>query len=170
MIRQLRLAAALAALALTLAGCGIYSFSGTSIRPDVHTITIEPVLNNSMKVNPALATDLTEALKDKFKKLTSLEEVEMDGDLLLVVTVESYDVKAQGVAKDETPAQNRLTVTCKATFENFKHPEENFEKKSFAAYQDYDADLSLDEVEATLCEDIIETLVEDIFNASVAQW
>ena len=68
MIRQLRLAAALAALALTLAGCGIYSFSGTSIRPDVHTITIEPVLNNSMKVNPALATDLTEALKDKFKK------------------------------------------------------------------------------------------------------
>jgi len=170
MIRQLRLAAALAALALTLAGCGIYSFSGTSIRPDVHTITIEPVLNNSMKVNPALATDLTEALKDKFKKLTSLEEVEMDGDLLLVVTVESYDVKAQGVAKDETPAQNRLTVTCKATFENFKHPEENFEKKSFAAYQDYDADLSLDEVEAALCEDIIETLVEDIFNASVAQW
>ncbi len=170
MIRQLRLAAALAALAFTLAGCGIYSFSGTSIRPDVHTITIEPVLNNSMKVNPALATDLTEALKDKFKKLTSLEEVEMDGDLLLVVTVESYDVKAQGVAKDETPAQNRLTVTCKATFENFKHPEENFEKKSFAAYQDYDADLSLDEVEAALCEDIIETLVEDIFNASVAQW
>lgn len=170
MIRQLRLAAALAALAINVAGCGIYSFSGTSIRPDVHTITIEPVLNNSMKVNPALATDLTEALKDKFKKLTSLEEVEMDGDLLLVVTVESYDVKAQGVAKDETPAQNRLTVTCKATFENFKHPEENFEKKSFAAYQDYDADLSLDEVEAALCEDIIETLVEDIFNASVAQW
>ncbi|MBQ1167888.1 MAG: LptE family protein [Bacteroidales bacterium] len=159
-----------AAMALCLTGCGIYSFSGTSIRPDVHTITIEPVLNNSMKVNPALANDLSEALKDKFKKLTSLEQVEMDGDLVLVVTVESYDVKAQGIAKDETPAQNRLTVTCKATFENVKHPEENFEKKSFAAYQDYDADLTLDEVESSLCDQIIETLVEDIFNASVAQW
>ena len=159
-----------AAMALCLAGCGIYSFSGTSIRPDVHTITIEPVLNNAMKVNPSLATNLSESLKDKFKKLTSLEQVEMDGDLILVVTIESYDVKAQGVAKDETPAQNRLTVTCKATFENIKHPEENFEKKSFAAYQDYDADLSLDEVEESLCDDIIETLVEDIFNASVAQW
>lgn len=159
-----------AAMALCLAGCGIYSFSGTSIRPDVHTITIEPVLNNAMKVNPSLATNLSESLKDKFKKLTSLEQVEMDGDLILVVTIESYDVKAQGVAKDETPAQNRLTVTCRATFENIKHPEENFEKKSFAAYQDYDADLSLDEVEESLCDDIIETLVEDIFNASVAQW
>ncbi len=161
---------ALGAALLCLAGCGIYSFSGTSIRPDVKTITIEPVLNNAMKVNPSLANDLTEALKDKFKKLTSLEQVEMDGDLLLVVTVESYDVKAQGVAKDETPAQNRLTVTCRATFENVKHTEENFEKKSFAAYQDYDAEMSLDEVESTLCEDIVETLVEDIFNASVAQW
>ncbi|MBQ9582795.1 MAG: LptE family protein [Bacteroidales bacterium] len=156
--------------AFCLAGCGIYSFSGTSIRPDVHTITIEPVLNNAMKVNPSLANDMTEALKDKFKKLTSLEQVEMDGDLLLVITIESYDVKAQGISKDETAAQNRLTVTCRATFENFKHPEESFEKKSFAAYQDYDADLSLDEVEASLCDDIIDTLVEDIFNASVAQW
>ena len=162
--------AVVALLTVCAQACGIYSFSGTSIRPDVHSITIEPVLNNAMKVNPALANDLTEALKDKFKKLTSLEQVEMDGDLLLVVTVESYDVKAQGISKDETAAQNRLTVTCKATFENFKHPEENFEKKSFAAYQDYDADLSLDEVEASLCDDIIETLVEDIFNASVAQW
>ncbi len=157
-------------MALCIAGCGIYSFSGTSIRPDVHTITIEPVMNNAMKVNPSLANNLSEALKDKFKKLTSLEQVEMDGDLLLVVTVESYDVKAQGIAKDETPAQNRLTVTCKATFENVKHPEESFEKKSFAAYQDYDADLTLDEVEESLCDQIIETLVEDIFNASVAQW
>ncbi len=169
-MKYLKTTLMLLCLALVAAGCGIYSFSGTSIRPDVHTITIEPVLNNAMKVNPSLANNLSEALKDKFKKLTSLEQVDMDGDLVLVVTVESYDVKAQGVAKDETPAQNRLTVTCKATFENIKHPEENFEKKSFAAYQDYDADLSLDEVEEGLCDDIIETLVEDIFNASVAQW
>jgi len=169
-MRRFKIILMFTVLMAAVAGCGIYSFSGTSIRPDVHTITIEPVVNNAMKVNPSLANDLSEALKDKFKKLTSLEQVEMDGDLILVVTVESYDVKAQGIAKDETPAQNRLTVTCKATFENIKHPEENFEKKSFAAYQDYDADLTLDEVEQTLCEDIVETLVEDIFNASVAQW
>ena len=169
-MKTYKIVAVLVALALGVACCGIYSFSGTSIRPDVHTITIEPVENNAMKVNPSLANNLTESLKDKFKKLTSLEEVEMDGDLVLIVTVESYDVKAQGIAKDETPAQNRLTVTCKATFENVKHPEESFEKKSFAAYQDYDADLTLDEVEESLCDQIIETLVEDIFNASVAQW
>lgn len=169
-MKTLRTIAIALLMALPLTGCGIYSFSGTSIKPDVKTITIEPVVNNAMKINPSLANSLTEALIDKFKKLTSLENVEMDGDLQLYVTVESYDVKAQGVSANETVAQNRLTVTCKATFDNIKHPEESFEKKSFAAYQDYDAERALDEVESTLCDQIIETLVEDIFNASVAQW
>ena len=169
-MKTLRTIAIALLMALPLTGCGIYSFSGTSIKPDVKTITIEPVVNNAMKINPSLANSLTEALIDKFKKLTSLENVEMDGDLQLYVTVESYDVKAQGVSANETVAQNRLTVPCKATFDNIKHPEESFEKKSFAAYQDYDAERSLDEVESTLCDQIIETLVEDIFNASVAQW
>ena len=153
-----------------LSGCGIYSFSGTSIKPDVQTITIEPVVNNALKVNPTLANSFTEALKDKFKKLTSLKEEEEDGDLQLIVTIESYDVRAQAITADEVAAQNRLTVTANATFINVLHPEENFEKKQFAAYQDYNSELSLDAVEASLCDDIIETLVEDIFNASVAQW
>ena len=35
---------------------------------------------------------------------------------------------------------------------------------------DYDSSNSLDAVEATLCETIVDKLVEDIFNATVAQW
>lgn len=153
-----------------LSSCGIYSFSGTSIKPDVQTITIEPVVNNALKVNPTLANTFTESLKDKFKKLTSLKDVEEDGDLQLTVSIESYDVRAQAVTANEVAAQNRLTVTAKATFINVLHPEENFENKQFAAFQDYNSELSLDAVEAALCDDIVETLVEDIFNASVAQW
>ena len=132
----------MSALAVVLAGCGAsgfsikYSFSGTSIKPDVKTIAIEQVVNNAMKVNPTLANSMSEALKDKFKKLTSLEQVDMDGDLSLIVTIESYEVRAQGLSANETVAQNRLTVPCQATFENVKHPEESFENKSFAAYQD----------------------------------
>ena len=48
-------------------------------------------------------------------------------------------------------------------------PEDDFEK-SFSAYSDYDSTNSLDAVESTLCQEIIEKLVEDMFNASVAQW
>lgn len=164
--------AVLIAVAAALAvSCGIvkYSFTGTSIQPDVKTITIPYVEYKALRVNPSLSNDLTEALQDKFRKLTSLEQVDIDGDLELVCEITGYDVKATAVTADELPAQNRLTVTVKAEFSNRKYPEDDV-SKSFSAYEDFDATMSLDAVESGLCETIIDKIVEDIFNATVAQW
>ncbi|MBR6423798.1 MAG: hypothetical protein IKS47_03860 [Bacteroidales bacterium] len=169
-MKRFRLLLALTVTLLATAGCGIYSFSGTSIQSDVHSICIEPVVNKAIKVNPSLANQITEALNDKFRKLTKLEQVSEDGDLDLLVTIESYDVRASAVTADEVAAMNRLTVTCKVVFTNVKHPDDNIEGQSFAAYEDYDSNNSLDMVEARLCDAIVEKLVEDIFNATVAQW
>ena len=155
--------------ALLLFSCGIYSFTGTSIQPDVKTITIPYVEYKALRVNPSLSNDLTEALKEKFRKLTTLEQVEEDGDLELVCEVSGYDVKATAVTANEQASQNRLTVTVKVEFSNKKYPEDDV-NKSFSAYEDFDAMQSLDAVEAGLCESIIEKIVEDIFNATVAQW
>ena len=165
-MKRLLSIAALAALAVS---CGIYSFTGTSIQPDVNTITIPYVEYKALRVNPSLSNDLTEALQDKFRKLTRLEPVDEDGDLELVCEITGYDVKATAVTADEMASQNRLTVTVKIEFSNHKYPEDDV-SKSFSAYEDFDATLSLDAVEGTLCETIIEKLVEDIFNATVAQW
>lgn len=162
-----RLIIILATLAVT--SCGIYSFSGTSIQPDVKTITIPYVEYTALRVNPSLSNDLTEALKEKYRKLTRLEEVDVDGDLELVCTVTGYDVKATAVTANEMASQNRLTVTVKVEFSNRKYPEDDV-NNNFSAYEDFDATMSLDAVEAGLCETIIEKLVEDIFNATVAQW
>ncbi len=160
--------AIISAIAL-VGGCGIYSFTGTSIQPDVKTITIPYVENKAIRVNPSLSNDITEALQDKFRKLTSLTQVETDGDLELVCEITGYDVKATAVTADEVAAQNRLTVTVKVEFSNRKYPEDDV-SKSFSAYADYDSNNSLDAVEGSLCEEIIEKLCEDIFNATVAQW
>ena len=155
--------------ALLVASCGIYSFTGTSIQPDVKTITIPYVEYKALRVNPSLSGDLTEALKEKFRKLTRLEQVDQDGDLELVVEVTGYDVKATSVTADELASQNRLTVSVKIAFTNRKYPEDDV-SQSFSAYEDFDATMSLDAVESGLCETIIDKLVEDIFNATVAQW
>jgi len=169
-MKRFRLLVALAATLLTLAGCGIYSFSGTSIQSDVQTICIEPVVNRAQKINPSLANQITEELNDKFRKLTKLEQVQEDGDLDLLVTIESYDVRPAAITADEVAAMNRLTVTCKVVFVNNKHTEDNINGQSFAAYEDYDSNNSLDMVESQLCETIVKKIVEDIFNATVAQW
>ena len=156
-------------LAAAAVSCGIYSFTGTNIQSDVKTITIPLVEYKALRVNPSLSNDLTEALQDKFRKLTSLEQVEQDGDLELVCEVTGYDVKATAITAVEVAAQNRLTVTVKIEFTNRKYPEDDV-SQSFSAYEDFDATQSLDAVEGTLCETIIEKIVEDIFNATVAQW
>lgn len=164
-----------AALALIAAlplihSCGIYSFTGTSIQPDVKTVTVNYFEYLAPKVNPSLSNMLTEAMQEKFIKLTKLELVDIDGDLEIIGAVTGYDVKATAITANEQAAQNRLTVTVKIEFINRKYPEESQQNKSFSAYQDFDATLSLDAVESTLCEDIVEQLCEDIFNGTVANW
>ncbi|MBR0321948.1 MAG: LptE family protein [Bacteroidales bacterium] len=162
-------AAVLIALPM-LQSCGIYSFTGTSIQPDVKTVTINYFEYLAPKVNPSLSNDITQALQEKFIKLTKLELVDIDGDLEIVGSVTGYDVKATAITANESAAMNRLTVNVKINFINRKYPEEDFENKSFSAYADFDATQSLDAVEASLCEEIIEKLCEDMFNATVANW
>ena len=155
---------------LLLGSCGIYSFSGTSIQPDVKTVTIDYFEYKALRVNPSLSNDMTEEVKAKFRRLTRLEQVETDGDLEISGAITNYDVNASAISADEVATQNRLTVTVSVSFENRKHPEDNFDNKSFSAYADYDSNNSLDAVESSLCAEIIEKIVEDIFNATVAQW
>ncbi len=163
-------AVALVATMLTVHSCGIYSFTGTSIQPDVKTVTINYFDYQALKVNPSLSNELTTALQDKFLKLTKLEQVDMDGDLEISGAVTGYDVSATAITANEQAAQNRLTVTVKINFTNRKYPEDDFQDKSFSAYADFDAMQSIDAVEASLCEDIIEQLCDDMFNATVANW
>ncbi len=156
-------------LALALTSCGIYSFSGTSIQPDVKTVTINYFDYKALRMNPTLSNDITEALRTEFRKMTRLEQVDMDGDIEITGEVTGYDVSAAAVTADEVAAKNRLTVSVKITFTNRLYPEEDFDK-SFSQYEEYDSTNSLDAVESSLCADIIKKLVDDIFNASVANW
>lgn len=161
---------ALALTAMLVQSCGIYSFTGTSIQPDVKTVTIPYFEYKALKVNPSLSSQITEALQEKFIRLTRLELVDEEGDLEVAGAVVGYDVKATAITASEQAAQNRLTVSVKVSFTNRKYPEESFPEKAFSAYADFDATQTLDAVESTLCEEIVEKLCEDIFNGTVANW
>ena len=85
------------------------------------------------------------------------------------LTVAQTAMEKLGITAQEVASQNRLTVTVKVTFENRKYPDDNF-SRTFSAYSDFDATQSLDAVQDGLCTEIIDKIVEDVFNASVAQW
>lgn len=122
-ISYIAAAISLALTALIVHSCGIYSFTGTSIQPEVKTVTINYFEYKALKVNPSLSNQMTEAMQDKFLKLTKLEQVEMEGDIEIIGAITGYDVKATAVTANESVAQNRLTVTVKVSFVNRKFPE-----------------------------------------------
>lgn len=113
---------------------------------------------------------LEEALKDKFMSQTSLQLVQDDGDLHFEGSIVEYRTAPMSVqANSDVAAQNRLTISVKVVFTNKKDPEANFDTR-FSRYADYDSSKSLEAVEATLVEEIVEQIVDDVFNKAVVNW
>ena len=155
---------------LGLFGCSIqYSFTGASISPEVKTVSITTFQNVAPLVNPTLAASFTEALKDRFVTQPSLSLQNFAGDLDFSGEITHYEVAPVAIQGNETAALNRLTITVMVKFVNNKDPKANFER-AFSAYEDYNASQSFTAVEATLVATIQERLVDDIFNAAVANW
>ncbi len=151
-------------------GCSVkYSFSGASIAPEVKTVSIQQFQNIATLVVPSLSSQLTEALQDKFIRQTRLELVREDGDFSFEGNITNYTSTPIAVTGDEYASMNRLTITVKVTFVNKIQPEYNFSKQ-FSAFEDYNSNLLMQEAEPTLLPQIIEKLVEDIFNQAVSNW
>lgn len=169
-MNKLRLISFIAACAACVSSCGIYSFSGTSIQPDVETITLNFFEYTAQKVNPSLSNDLTEALRTRFRQMTRLEQVDQDADLEITGEITAYNVNASAISASERAELSRLTVGIRVNFTNRKYPEDDFSDKNFSQYAEFKSDLSLESVESDLCKEIIDALCDDIFNATVAQW
>lgn len=150
--------------------CSInYSTSGASITDDMKTISVIYFPNRAEIVNPTLSSEFTEALIDKFNSQTKLQNVSDGGDLNFEGYIEDYSTRPAALSGNEQASLTRLTIRIKVTFTNEKDPDKNFES-SFSHYEDFDASRSLDEVEEDLVPDILEKIIEDIFNRAVVNW
>ncbi len=151
-------------------GCKVsYSFTGASISPDVKSFSVYNFPNRARLVNPTLSDYLAEQMRDKFTRQTSLDYLPDGGDLEFEGSIEGYDVNPIAVRSDDQASQNRLTVRVKVIFTNNNDHEQDFENE-FSAYADFSSELILSDVEDTLIEEIVEQIVEDVFNKSVANW
>ncbi|MBO5873763.1 MAG: hypothetical protein J6Q35_01870 [Rikenellaceae bacterium] len=80
-----------------------------------------------------------------------------------------YSSSASSISGDEYAQLNRLTITVKVKFTNKFDSKLNY-TKTFSQYAEYDSNKLLQEVESTLIPEIVEKLVDDIFNAAVSNW
>ncbi len=125
--------------------------------------------NRARLVNPTLSTDFTEELKERLLRQTSLKEETENGDLVFEGQITDYSVRPMAIQKEDMAAQNRLTVTVRLKYTNNKDHEQDFDK-SFTAFEDFSSSMSLNDVESSIVPEILEKLMEDIFNATIANW
>lgn len=150
--------------------CGVYSFTGTTIDPNVETVQIDYFPNNAVLVEPTLSTIFTQTLQDLFLTQTNLELTKSGGDLQFEGEITGYKISPMTATAEQTAAQNRITITVNVRFYNNVVEEDNFERK-FSFYYDFPADQSLSgSLLSDAYDEILERITQDIFNASVAKW
>ena len=157
-------------LILTIQSCGIYSFTGTNLHPDVKTVQIDYFPNNAVLVEPTLSQLFTIQFQDLFLQQTNLSLVTSGGDLQFEGEITGYKINPMTATAQQTAAQNRLTITINVRFFNNKLEEDNFER-TFSHYYDFDANAQLTGgILDDAFNEILERITQDIFNASVAKW
>jgi hypothetical protein len=160
-----------------MTGCGIYSFTGANISPDVRTISIDFFYNESGDGPPDLAQQFTEGLKDYFQNNTNLAfDNTGNGDLQFSGNINrfNYNPMAPTATGDQNAPNNaglmRLTIGLNVQYINTKDDAFDFDQQ-FSFYADFDPNTnSISSVEPALIDEILEQLYVDIFNASVANW
>lgn len=152
-----------------ISGCGVYSFTGASIDPNVKTYSVHPFTNQAAIVVPSLANSLTEALRFKFITSTNLKQLESGGDLEFQAIITGYDVAPVAPQANEIAAVNRLTISVNVEYINHQNDKQSW-TSGFTRYSDYDSNKDLSTVQEQLIKDINEQLVDDIFNKAVVNW
>ena len=157
-------------LTLGLSSCKIYSFKDVSIPPQVKSIHIGYIENRARLVNPQLAPQLNDKLRQKINQQASrLSQIQDPGaDYDVSGTITDYNYTTSGISNQQV-ASNRLNVTVQVRYTNAKDETKNFDQ-SFTYYADFPQDQTLNQNEARLLPTIRENLVQQIFNKSAADW
>lgn len=154
------------------ASCGVkvgYSFTGASIPVEAKTISIATFQNRASLVQPGLNQRVTDALIDLCRAQTNLGIVSSGGDLSFEGDITDYKTQPLTVGGDEQAAMNRFSISLRVKYVNTFNADNSYEQ-TFTRYQDYDSSLDLSAVEATLVEEIVKMLIEDVFNRAFVNW
>ncbi|MXN90999.1 hypothetical protein GR160_07135 [Flavobacterium sp. Sd200] len=155
---------------LSFSGCGIYSFTGANVNPNIKTFQVNYFQNNAEVVEPGIERTFTLRLQDLIQNQTNLSLTNTNGDLLYEGEITQFRVTPMQATANQLAAQNRLTITVNVRFTNKKNEDDDFEKP-FSFYYDYSGNelLTGSTLNAAL-EEIFERITQDIFNASLAKW
>ncbi|MCH5179148.1 MAG: LptE family protein [Prevotellaceae bacterium] len=156
---------------LLIAGCSVsYKFTSTSIDyTTTKTIEIANFPLRSAYVWAPMHAMFNNELTDTYARQTKLQQVKRHGDLQLSGEIVEYSQFNKAVSADGFSNQTQLKMTVNVRFVNNKRHTDDFERR-FTASAEFDASQQLNAVQEELVTQMIKDIVDQIFNATVANW
>ncbi len=154
---------------LAFSSCKIYKFNDAVVQGNAKTVKVLNVENRARYINPQLGQKFTEKIQQKIINGTKLSRTNNDNaDYIISGTITNYDANQTVGINAQQATTNRLTVTMhisvKKTLEN--KTDEFDVSRSF----DYSANLSLQQAEGQLLDEVVRTLTDEIFNRIFSDW
>lgn len=145
----------------------------TSAIPDtIKTVKINLIENRAPYQNPQLSPLLTERFKQKVSnqtRLTLLNTNSENANWEISGEIRDYSITTTGVTSSNGQSQssiNRLTVTVHITINKRSKVEEYDVSRSF----DFSARQSLQQAEASLLDEMVRNLSDEMFNRLFSDW
>ncbi|MDQ6814437.1 MAG: LPS assembly lipoprotein LptE [Bacteroidota bacterium] len=153
---------------LLVSSCHVYSFKDVSIPPEVKTVKIGSFENKARYVDPQLGPQLRDRVEQKITGQTRLTRTNNDdAHYQITAAIVEDNITTAGISSQQA-ATNRVTIGVHVTFRNTltAKTEEYDVSRNF----DFSANLTRQQAEAQLRDEILRNLSDEIFNRIFSNW
>ena len=156
-------------MSVSISGCFVYKFNDAVIPSNVKTVKIGFIENRARYINPQLSPKLTDKLQSKITGQTKLTRTNNDdADYVISGAITIYDPSQTVGVSAQQASTNRLTVSVHIVLR--KTLENKVEEFDVSRSFDFSANLTLQQAEGQLLDEVIRNLTDEIFNRIFNNW
>lgn len=149
------------------AGCGIYKLNDASVPDSIKTVKVNFIENRASYVNPQLSPRLTDKLRQKIIGQTRLTQTNAQADWEISGTITQYAFSTSAISGQQV-ATNRLTVGLNIMINDVKA--NKTDRYDISRSFEFRSNLSFQQAENSLGDEMIRTLTDEIFNRIFSKW
>ncbi len=146
-----------------------YNTKGGQPDPLIKTVSVQYFANRSTRVNPTLSQNFTNALKEYLESTTKLRVVNTIGDVDFSGEIKNYQISLEAIAAGDVASKTRFTITIRVKYTNTINPDDDYDT-SFSAFRTFDSTVNFTSVEEQLTKEIIEEILDKIYNQTFVNW
>ena len=145
-----------------------YGFKDVSIPDTIKTVKVIYIENKARYINPQLSPRLTDKLREKIVRQTKLSQTNGDNaDWEISGYISDYMPSTSAISGQQV-ANNRLTVSLHIILNNRKA--DDIKEYDVSRNFEFKGNQTLQQAEASLLDEMIRTLTDEIFNKLFSNW